>query len=61
MIPELHEVRSRWRTDPGAFIEEALIDPEASKPFVLTGPQRRFLAHAFRLAPDGRLSLEPEH
>jgi phage terminase large subunit-like protein len=37
------------------FIEGTLIDPETGKPFVLNRAQRRFLARAFKLTPDGRL------
>jgi phage terminase large subunit-like protein len=55
IIPELRKMGDRWRADPAAFIEEALIDPETNRPFVLTDAQRRFLARAFELTPDGRL------
>jgi hypothetical protein len=49
----------RWRADPQAFIETVLCDPETGAPFVLLPAERQFLAHAFRLGPDGRL-LHPE-
>jgi hypothetical protein len=55
IIPELRKMSDHWRADPAAFIEEALIDPETNKPFVLTDAQRRFLALAFTLTPDCRL------
>jgi hypothetical protein len=55
MIPEVRKTAGRWRGDPAAFIEEALVDPETGKPFVLTEAQRRFLTHAFDLSADGRL------
>jgi phage terminase large subunit-like protein len=55
----LHKVRDRWRNDAAAFIEEVLFDPETSRPYVLTEAQQYFLAHAFKVAPDGRL-LYPE-
>jgi len=42
-----------------AWIESTLIDPETGAPFVLTEAQRRFLRHAFKLTPSGRL-LYPE-
>ena len=46
----------RWRTDPVAFIEEALVDPETDAPFVLSDAQKAFLRHAFCLTGDGRLA-----
>jgi phage terminase large subunit-like protein len=42
-------------TDPIAFIEETLIDPESCEPFVLTAADRLFLRHAFTMTADGRL------
>src|SRR5262249_23462860 len=51
--------RTRWRTDPAAFIEEVLRDPETGQPFVLNPAQREFLRHAFQTGEDGRL-LYPE-
>jgi phage terminase large subunit-like protein len=42
-------------TDPIAFIEQTLIDPESCEPFVLTAAERLFLRHAFELTADGRL------
>ena len=50
---------ARWRADPIAFIEQALIDPETKKPFVLLEVEREFLKHAFATGADGRL-LFPE-
>ncbi|MBV8775539.1 MAG: hypothetical protein JO166_24905, partial [Deltaproteobacteria bacterium] len=41
--------------DPARWIERTLINPETSEPFVLTKAERRFLKHAFKLTPDGRL------
>ena len=49
----------RWRTEPVAFIEQCLIDPESGLPFVLSDAERAFLQHAFTLNADGRL-LYPE-
>jgi phage terminase large subunit-like protein len=49
----------RWRSDPMAFIETVLHNPETGKPFKLLPAERDFLAHAFRLDADGRL-LYPE-
>ena len=39
----------RYRRDPGAFIEEQLIDPITNKPFVLLPAERAFVAHAFQI------------
>jgi hypothetical protein len=50
---------ARWRTNPIAFIEQVLVDPETGRPFVLLDAERQFLEHAFRLGADGRL-LYPE-
>src|SRR5258708_7697080 len=41
-------------TDPVAFIERTLINPEDGLPFVLTDAERLFLRHAFELTADGR-------
>jgi hypothetical protein len=49
----------RWRSNPTAFIEEALQDPETGKPYRLLDAERAFLEHAFRTDDDGRL-LYPE-
>jgi phage terminase large subunit-like protein len=49
----------RWRSDPAAFIEECLFDPETGKPFTLLPAERAFIAHAFKTGDDGRL-LYPE-
>ncbi len=49
----------RWRADPIAFIEEALIDPDTGRPFNLLEAERVFLKHAFTFGADGRL-LYPE-
>src|SRR5262245_3209228 len=54
--PKAH---ARWRTDPAAFIERHLVDPETGKPFVLLPAERAFLKHALRTDADGRL-LFPE-
>jgi Phage Terminase len=42
-------------TDPVAFIESTLINPETCESFLLTAAERLFLRHAFELTPDGRL------
>jgi hypothetical protein len=55
MIPASRCMKERWCVDPAAFIEEVLFDPETNRPYILTDAQRRFLAHAFELTPDGRL------
>lgn len=44
-----------WKRDPVAFINDVLIDPETSQPFVLFPIQERFLRELFSLTPDGRL------
>jgi len=49
----------RWREDPAAFIEEALVNPETLEPFELTEAERQFLHYAGKTGPDGRL-LYPE-
>jgi len=41
--------------DPVAFIEKTLVNPETTRPFVLTDAERVFLRHAFELTPAGRL------
>ena len=50
---------ARWRSNPLAFIEHALCDPETGRPFVLSDAERQFLQHAFTLNDNGRL-LYPE-
>jgi phage terminase large subunit-like protein len=45
----------RWRSDPTAFIETYLFDPETGRPFRLLPSEREFLKHAFALDADGRL------
>src|SRR6266851_5500606 len=45
----------RWRTDPVAFVREALIDPETGRHFELYPAQERFLREAFTPGRDGRL------
>lgn len=45
----------RWRSDPIAFIEEALVDPETGEPFELLDSERAFMAQAFAVGADGRL------
>jgi phage terminase large subunit-like protein len=49
----------RWRTDPAAFVEDILRDPETGERFVLNWSQRRFLEHAVNRDAQGRL-LYPE-
>jgi phage terminase large subunit-like protein len=48
-----------WRRHPTTFVEEVLHDPETGAPYRLLPSERRFLAHAFKTAADGRL-LYPE-
>ena len=50
---------ARWRSNPLAFIEHALCDPETGRPFVLSDAERQFLQRAFTLNDNGRL-LYPE-
>ena len=54
-----HTVLDRWRSDPIAFIEQVLCDPENGSPFVLSDAERDFLERAFQLNEDGKL-LYPE-
>jgi hypothetical protein len=54
-----HTTLDRWRSDPIAFIETCLFDPETDQPFVLLDAERAFLMHAFKTDDDGRL-LYPE-
>jgi hypothetical protein len=44
-----------WRTDPIAFIEAVLHDPETDAPFKLLDAEKQFLRHAFQTDEDGRL------
>ena len=48
---------ARWRADPIAFVETALIDPESGRPFVVSDAERQFLQFAFTLDEDGRLKF----
>jgi hypothetical protein len=50
---------ARWRSNPVAFIERHLVDPETGKPFKLLPAEREFLMHALATDRDGRL-LYPE-
>ncbi len=45
----------KWRSDPVAFIEEVLINPESGRPFEVFEAERVFLRHAFTPAADGDL------
>jgi hypothetical protein len=47
--------RSNWRNNPGAFIEEALIDPDSGGHFTLLEAERIFLTHAFTPDANGDL------
>jgi phage terminase large subunit-like protein len=47
---------ARWRSDPIAFVEHVLCDPETGRPFVLSDAERQFLQRAFTLNEDGRLN-----
>lgn len=44
-----------YHTDPIAFIEDFLIDPETGRPFVLLEAERQFLQHAFAIGANDRL------
>jgi phage terminase large subunit-like protein len=46
---------AEYRSDPIAFIERELVDPETRKPFVLLDAEREFLKYAFEFDDDGRL------
>jgi hypothetical protein len=46
---------ARWRSDPAAFIETCLVNPETNKPFELLDAEREFLRYALRTDSDGRL------
>jgi phage terminase large subunit-like protein len=50
---------ARFKSEPIAFIEHTLRDPESGKPFVLSDAERQFLQRAFTLNDNGRL-LFPE-
>jgi len=47
---------ARWRSDPIAFVERVLCDPETGRPFVLSDAERQFLQRAFTLNDNGRLA-----
>jgi phage terminase large subunit-like protein len=51
--------RMSWRTNPAAFIETILYNPETDAAFVLLDAERQFLLHAFKVDDGGRL-LYPE-
>jgi hypothetical protein len=51
---------ARWRADPGAFIEENLVNPETGKPFALLQAEQAFLDHAYRTDDDGRLLYQDQ-
>lgn len=44
-----------WRSNPIAFIESCLINPETGVPFELLPAERAFLQHAFTIGPQGKL------
>ena len=46
---------ARWRSDPIAFVEHVLCNPETGRPFVLSEAERWFLKFAFTLDERGRL------
>jgi len=50
-----HDVLDQWRSNPAAFIETVLHNPETGAPFVLLDAERNFLQHAFQTDDDGRL------
>jgi hypothetical protein len=45
----------RYRSDPVAFINEVLRDPETGKPYTLLPAELEFLKHALNTRPDGRM------
>jgi hypothetical protein len=47
--------RMSWRTNPAAFIETILYNPETDAPFKLLDAEREFLKHAFKVDDGGRL------
>ena len=44
-----------WRSNPIAFIETCLVNPETGVPFELLPVEREFLKHAFTIGPLGKL------
>jgi phage terminase large subunit-like protein len=48
---------TRWKSDPIAFVEHVLCDPETGQPFVLSDAERWFLKFAFQLNENGRLKF----
>jgi phage terminase large subunit-like protein len=46
---------ARWRSDPIAFVEHVLCDPETGRPFLLSDAEQWFLRFAFTLDERGRL------
>ncbi len=51
----LKDHAARWKRDPVAFIRDVLRDPQTGKAFDLYPAERRFIAEAFTVLPDGRL------
>ena len=51
---------TRWRRDPGAFIETQLVDPVTNKPFILLPAERAFIEHAFKIDEQTGRLLYPE-
>ena len=46
---------AKWKTDPVAFVQDVLRNPETGAPFDLYPAQERFLREALTPGPDGRL------
>ena len=44
-----------WRSNPIAFIEQCLVNPETGVPFELLPAERQFLEHSFQLGDNGKL------
>lgn len=44
-----------WRSNPIAFIETCLVNPETGVPFELLPAERQFLEHSFQLGDNGKL------
>ena len=55
MAESLADKLTRWRTDPVAFIQQVLRDPETREPFRLYPAQVEFIRRAFALTSDGHL------